>query len=219
MELINILKYQLNTFKKVLIIFLSCVLGISLIMFIPFSNNVKYYIGAFTLLCVLAFICFLAISLCGSFGKTYAFIHSNRHTYSLTLIIWNIGLSIIFTILFSIIKIALSELNFNFMLVAFFLFVSTFNLSSSYSLYFRYQKIVRKILGVIIVIAFLFFNKYIMEFIHGVATEMLITPLMTISMFKLNTLPYLLIMLGTNVLVNGLNFIYYSNFNIIKSLS
>lgn len=219
MELISILKYQFNTFKKALIIFFAIIFVISLMMFIPFNDTVKYYIGAVTLLCSLAVTIFLSISLCGSFGKTYAFLHNNRKVYSLSLIIWNISLAIILTILFSIMKIALSSISFNFILVALFLFVTTFNLSYAYSLYFRYQKIFRSVLAVLILVAFLFLNKYVMGFIKNLTMEMLTEPSMNIAMFKLNTVSYLLVMIGVNVIINVLNLIYYSNFNIIKSLS
>ncbi|MDY2901946.1 MAG: hypothetical protein SOU07_00690 [Bacilli bacterium] len=220
MELTNILKIQFNNLKKILIIFLSCILFISLILFIPFNDTIKYYIGSFTLFCAIVFTAFIAASLYGSFGKTYAFLQNNRFIYSLSIIIWNITLSLIMLLLFTIMRIAIikSGFNFKFVCVIIGLFISTFNLSCCYSLYFRYQKIFRKVLLILVVIRFLFFNKYVMGFISNVSHEILTEQIISIALFKLNPINYILIVLGLNVIINFLNLIYYSNFNIIKSL-
>lgn len=221
MELTNILKIQFNNLKKLLIIFLSCILFISIMLFIPLNDTIKYYIGSFALFCALVFTAFIATTLYGGFGKTYAFLQNNRFIYSLSIIVWNIALSLIMLLIFTIMKIAIikSGFNFKFVCVVIGLFISTFNLSCCYSLYFRYQKIFRKVLLAIVIIGFLFFNKYVMGFISNVSHEILAEQIISVAIFKLKTINYIFIVFGFNIIINILNLIYYSNFNIIRSLS
>lgn len=221
MELTSILKIQFNNVKKILIVSLSCLTALSLLLFIPFNNNIKYYIGSSIILLSVLFIAFLAATLYGGFGKTYAFLQNNRLIYSLSILIWNIGIAFICTIILSIMKLAINNSAFNiqFMIVIFLFAISIFSIASTYSLYFKYQKIFKKVILLLLLIAILFFNKYIFAFIQNINQELTTGETLKYALLNLNFFPYLMIVLGVNIVINFINLIYYCNFNIIKTLS
>lgn len=221
MELTSILKIQFNNVKKILIVSLSCLTALSLLLFIPFDNNLKYYTGSSIILLSVLFIAFLAATLYGGYGKTYAFLQNNRLIYSLSILIWNIGIAFICTIILSIMKLAINNSAFNiqFMIVIFLFAISIFSIASTYSLYFKYQKIFKKVILLLLLIAILFFNKYIFAFIQNINQELTTGETLKYALLNLNLFPYLIIVLGVNVVINFINLIYYCNFNIIKTLS
>ncbi len=221
MELTSILKIQFNNVKKIVIVSLSCLTALSLLLFIPFDNNLKYYTGSSIILLSVLFIAFLAATLYGGFGKTYAFLQNNRLIYSLSILIWNIGIAFICTIILSIMKLAINNSAFNiqFMIVIFLFAISIFSIASTYSLYFKYQKIFKKVILLLLLIAILFFNKYIFAFIQNINKELTTGETLKYALLNLNLFPYLIIVLGINIVINFINLIYYCNFNIIKTLS
>lgn len=221
MGLTSIIKIQFNNVKKILIISLSVLTVLSLLLFIPFNDNIKYYLGSSIMLFSAIFLVFLSTTLYGGFGKTYAFLQNNRLIYSLSMVIWNVCISIIYTIILSIMKIALNSSGFNiqFMVVILLTSISIFSVSSTYSLYFKYHKVFKKILLLLLLIAILFFNKSIFTFIQNINQELTIGDTLKYALFNLEFFPYLIIVLSINIIINVINLIYYCRFNIIKNLT
>ena len=167
MELSNILKSIIKNLKMYYIIFISLWIACGgILLFTTFSKSKVYEIIYLVyLISSIFFVIVLGSLMFGSFGKTFMLIQNNRKNYIITSLIFSITNSLIFALLFLFLKIKTHQdfvsLNIGLLTILFLTYILSFYIGSVYGLFVKYNKIVKRLIYIVLFFGFLIFSYFI----------------------------------------------------------
>ncbi len=231
MSLIKVLKLQFISLYRLYLWFIGICIGVSGILLIPFDKNNIHEIR--TIIVIIYFLVSLIISFIignlhyNPIGKTYMQVQSNRSSFPLAVILYNIINLLIMIGLFSLVKftaffyIEMLRTSFDlFLFIQLFVwYLFVFTLGNSFCLFFRkYKSSYIAILFIVLILGFAF-PQIFTDILNYTKSSLLNTTFMMSIVYPFEEYGnYLLVIFFiTTLLLTIINSYRYNKVNIIKS--